>query len=122
MSNDSTYPIKIRVSAKFIEEMDGCEMGRYEDAERLRQSTDPEDVADVEENYKVVWIDFSGRYKTVVELRNDDELLEAYYAAASGTIGLYCKTAANNFLDKIRDKARELDPNLVRTWPYQNGY
>ncbi len=127
------YPIKLKSSNRFIDELYGCEYGRYEDALghrfddlKAQGRTDlhwnDREVADHREaEYGVVFVDFYDRYKTLIEVRTDDELTELYYALASGTIGLYACTAANNLMDKIRDRVREIAPDLVRQWPYQNG-
>lgn len=112
------YPIKIKSTSKFIEELYHCEYGRYEDACNARKANDVELIE--MNDYQVVACDFLGRWKSQVELRNDDELCELYYALASGTIGLYmCKTA-NTMLDVIRPYVLLVKPEIVERWPYQN--
>jgi len=115
------YPIKIKASPKFIEELFYCEYGRFEDARGARESGDEELVK--LNNYELVFCDFGDRHKTLIEMRDDAELCEAYYAAASGTIGVRgFNVSANRFLDKIRDRVEKIDPDLVKRWPNQNGY
>ena len=118
----SDYPIKLNSSSAFIQELEGCEYGRYEDACSKRESSDPEDRKEAKEDYGVVVVDFLSRHKTVIEVRNDDEIVELYYALGSGTIGLYRCKAANTIMDMIRDRVRAIDPEVVRVWPFQNGY
>ena len=118
----SNYPVKLKSTSAFIQELEGCEYGRYEDACRLRESDDPEDQKEAKEDYGVVSVDFLGRYKSIIEVRTDEEIVELYYALASGTIGIFRCTAANNILDKIRDQVREIDPEVVRVWPFQDGH
>lgn len=115
------YPIKIKVRPEFLEELYQSEYGRYEDAQNARRRGDQENIE--ANNYQVVACDFLDRWKTQIEVRNDAELHELYYACASGTIGVNGYTrAANAVLNRIRDKVREIDPNLVEMFPYQNGF
>lgn len=115
-----TYPIKIKVRPDFLDELYQCEAGRYEDAQDARRRGDQEAIE--ASGYQVVACDFLDRWKTQVEVRDDAELRELYYACASGTIGVCGYTrAANSVLDKIRDRVREIDPELVQMFPYQNG-
>jgi hypothetical protein len=112
------YPMKIKASKEFIEELVNCEMGRYEDAEYAREINDIEEIKEC--NYDCVFIDFSGRWKTQIEVKNDSELRELYYVCASGTIGLYGYTKqANKILNKIRKDVQKIDPDLVKLWPKQ---
>lgn len=116
-----TYPIKIRVGAEFLEELYQCEYGRYEDAQDARRRGNQKAIET--NDYQVVACDFLDRWKTVIEVRNDAELRELYYACASGTIGVRGYTRqANRVLSKIRNRVRALDPKLVENWPRQDGY
>lgn len=116
-----TYPIKLKCSAKFREELYYCEYGRFEDAQEAREAGDIEDIK--ASNYECVFCDFGDRHKTVIEIRNDAELHETYYALASGTIGVrgYARQA-NSLLDKIRPAMLKVDAGLVERWPNQNGF
>lgn len=72
--------------------------------------------------YQLVAGDFLGRYKTLILIKNDDELVELYYVLASGLIGTRgYKKSANHLLDKIRDRVSEINPYVVKVWPYQDG-
>lgn len=114
------YPVSFRVSRAFLSELYMCESGRHEDAQRAREEGDEESIR--ENNYELVACDFLDRYKTIIRIENDAELVELYYALASGTIGVMGYTrAANNLLDKIRDRVREVNPKMVEDWPFQNG-
>jgi len=110
----ASYPIKLKSSRPFIDEFEACEYGHYEDQLALRSEGE-------EEAEKLTSVEICERHKTVIEIRNDDELAEIYFSLASGTIGLYKCAHANRLLDQIRDRARQIDPDLVKTWPCNNG-
>ena len=113
------YPIKIKVSKAFLTELYECEFGRFEDAQIAREK---DSAADIKANdYDLVFCDFGDRHKTVIECRNDAEVIELYYACASGTIGVngYGFTA-NRVLDVIRARVRELNPQIVLRFPRQD--
>ena len=118
--SSAVYPMKIKCGKRFLEELLGCESGRHEDAEGAREAGDIESIEG--NDYETVFCDFGWRHSTQVELRNDEELVEYYYALASGTIGLYACRAANTQLDKIREYVLEVSPRTVKIWPCQNGY
>jgi len=109
--HQTMYPLKIKSSADFINELAGCETGRYEDACIARDENDVESIKD--NDYDCVLCDFITRHKTLIEVRNDTELCELYYALASGTIGILRGSTAKLMRDKIRDKVKEIDPALV---------
>lgn len=114
------YPAKFKASKAFIEELESCEMGRYEDAMLARENNDEEDIR--LSSYECVLGDFIGRHKTMIEVRNDAELVELYYALASGLIGVRGRAAkANRILDMIRDDVQKINPEIVRMFPYQTG-
>ena len=100
-----TYPIKLKASAEFISELYECERGRQEDAEKG----------------ELVYCDFGERWKTQIEIRDDAELDECWYALASGTIGVmgFARTA-NRMLDHLRPLAEPRIPLMVAQWPLQN--
>lgn len=116
-----SYPVKIKVTTAFLQELLMCESGRHQDAVYAREKNDQEDIK--ANAYECVFCDFGERWKTQIECRNDDELKELYYVCASGTIGVvgYAKTA-NRVLDQIRDQVRAIDPKLVTRWKTQDGF
>jgi len=114
------YPLKIKAPKYFIEELKSAEYGRYEDACCAREKNDVELIE--ANNYDCVLVDFIDRWKTQIEVRNDQELCELYYALASGLIGLYgYSKKANQILDTIRPNVENIDPELVKFWPFQQG-
>lgn len=115
------FPVRVKVSTKFIEELNNCEHGRSEDAQLAREAGDKELIET--NNYETVFCDFGERYRTLIECRNDAELCELYYACASGTIGVngYTKQA-NRVLDTIREKVTLIDPTIVKRFPNQSGW
>jgi len=112
------YPLKIKSNSKFIEELRGCEHGRYEDAIWARAHGEPGDVE--AGDYECVVGDFIDRWKSQIEVRNEAELCELYYALASGTIGLYYCPHANTLLNQIRPIVDSINPALVEQWPVQD--
>jgi len=115
------YPVKVKATPKFIEELNNCEFGRFEDAQLARENKDAELIE--ANNYETVLCDFGARFKTMLVARNDAELCEIYYACASGTIGVNGFTiGANKVLDAIREQVRLIDPTIVKRFPNQNGW
>ena len=114
------YPLKLKSSKEFIEELISAEYGRYEDACQARKEND---IFFIKMNsYEVVAVDFLDRHKTIIEVRNDAEIKELYFALASGLIGIRGRARhANKLLDKIRSHVETLDPELVSRFRYQNG-
>jgi len=112
------YPIMIKASEKFITELYYCE---YERCMELPYREDAQN--------ECVVCDLLDRHNTQIEIRNDAELLELYYATASGVIDLFEYTtligiaatrfrlSANRLLDKIRPLVETIDPILVKRWP-----
>lgn len=116
-----SYPVKVKCTAAFLMELTSCELGRYNDAEQAREAGDKELIS--ENGYGVVFCDFSSRWKTQIECRNDAELVELYYVCASGTIGLRGYSAsANRILDQIRERVATIDPEMVKRWRRQDGF
>lgn len=113
------YPVKLAVIPSFRDELEQCEEGRYEDAFDARYRWDFDSIEGNE--YEVVLNDFIGRYTTLIKIENDAEMVELYYALASGTIGIHRCTSANNMLDKIREYVLLIAPMTVEKWPCQTG-
>jgi len=103
-----TYPIKLKACADFIMHLYECEYGRYED----RESGD--------NDAELVYCDFGDRWKTQIEIRDDAELEECWWALASGTIGcIGFGRTANRMLDQLRPLAEQRIPETVALWPRQ---
>ena len=116
------YPITLKASSRFIEAFFYSEYGRWEDAESARRKKDAELIERNE--YQCVYCDFGDKFKTLIRIETEAELLETYYALASSNVGLesgLCRTA-NRLLDEIRDRVESVDPELVETWRYNSGY
>ena len=94
-----TFPIKFKVSNKFLEELKLCEWGRYKDALHARETTTPEEV--VKNRYDCVFNDFSDRFKTQIEVRNWAELKELRWVLATGTIDCHMYEATKNLYSKV---------------------
>jgi|TARA_R100000093_G_scaffold70552_2_gene43964 hypothetical protein len=120
------YPIKIKTTYEFISELYECEFGLYEDTCNEREDG---------ENTEVVFCDFGYRHpsmsreldrrgknfsrkRATIEVQNDDELSALYYALASGTINQWSEfdLKIKRIKNKIRDKVREINPELVALW------
>jgi hypothetical protein len=75
------YPIIVKASARLVEELMGCEEGRYEDkgvAVERGESDYPDQVG-----YEILEC-----RRRDIEIRNEAELRELRWATGSGTIGL----------------------------------
>lgn len=94
------YPFKVKASAKFLEELYHCEHGRYEDAVHSREHDSNEDM--IANGYNWVFCDFGDRFKTQLEIRNEQELEETLYALNTGTIDLFMPRAAEKMEDELQ--------------------
>lgn len=109
-------PVRVKVSAGFLAELCACEEGRYQDALWARAEGNTAEVLAVND-YQLVFNDFSGRFKTIIECRNIDEVAELYYVCKSGTIGVHgYKRTADRVAAEIRHLLVEHDPDLLNTW------
>jgi hypothetical protein len=102
--------IKVRVAKPALEEFKASEFGSYEDA----------DCPDTGH----VWC-ILDRHSAAIEIRNNDEAAEVYYALVTGTFALrdkgYLRTA-RRIANAVRDAARRADPALVEQYPEPDGY
>jgi hypothetical protein len=87
------FPIKIRMTRHTIDELESAEYGSYEDwcsdgkPERERGC----------HTVEICW-----RHKTTLELRNEDELREVFWAVDSGTFGIHCPGAQDRLWMELR--------------------
>ena len=94
------YPINIKATPEFIEQLIECETGRQED--NPNQTT---------------FCDFGDRHNDTIECRNDTELTELYLSCATSTIGVMgYAIEANRIIKRIRDAVMDIDPTLVLTY------
>lgn len=93
------YPVKFKASSKFLEELYHCEFGRYEDACNARKELNNEQV--ITEGYNWVFCDFGNRFKTQLEIHNEQELAETLYVLSTGTINMRMPAAAERMHDAI---------------------
>lgn len=108
-----TFPVRVKVSAGFLVNLIDCEEGRHSDAEYAREAGEDLD----RDSYHCVFNDFSGRFKTIIECRNTDELAELYYVCKSGTIDVAgYKRTADRVAAEIAPLLRESNPDLLRVW------
>ncbi|WP_019024066.1 MULTISPECIES: hypothetical protein [unclassified Thioalkalivibrio] len=120
------YPLKIKASRVFIEELYEAEYGAFEDKqndiERAQRTGDWQ--GPFGDGFAMPSVcEFLGRWKTQIEVRNVLELEELYFALASGTIGVRGYAGqANRILDQIRPEVRARFPDLVKSWPRQMSY
>jgi len=113
------YPIKIKVASYLIDEFANCEQGRYED-----HTHEPEcpacDGACATEPFAY---DILQRWRTMIEVRNQAEAEEIYWAVSSGTFQLAEDghlQAAQRIADTLL-KAGAIETPEIRRW-YPSGY
>ena len=106
--------IKIRISPAALEEFQQSECGAWEDA----------GGPDTGHAYCILQ-----RHAAQIEVRDDAEAAQVYYAACSGSFQIddpaygqrYFRTACR-IADKLRDAARRYDPDMVSTWAAPSGH
>ena len=108
---DLSYPFKVKASAKFLEELYQCESGRYEDACNARENDTEREIID--NGYNLVYCDFGDRFKTQLEICNEQELEETLYALSTGTIDLFMPKAAERLYDDLQRVIVGLAPRAV---------
>ena len=108
----TTYPIKIRCSKFFLEELSQCEEGSYEDMQYAQETGCDEVHRPLETHTHVV----ARRHKTILEMRSIEEVIDVFYSICTGTIqveerydwsGKRCPTA------KCQSIARQLRPIIL---------
>lgn len=99
--------IKIRVSPAALEELQHSEYGSWEDA----------GCPDTGHRYAVLQ-----RHIAQIEVRDDAEAADLYYAVCSGTFQLTHLPVARRLADALREAAERHDPEVVRRWDGPSGY
>ena len=114
-------PVKIKTSKTFINELLSAENGRYEDALAFRENKGLDEVK--EKGYDLTVPDFVGEHKTQIVIRNERQATELYWACATGVIGVrgYHKQATR-VMQTIKPIVEHVSPNLVKQYPYCDGY
>jgi hypothetical protein len=128
----TTFPIKIKMAQRLIDDLRECELGSYEDwqgelAEAKRTGTEPVDPPHSgTHQYEIL----DRRHDGVIEIRSADEACDVYYAACSGTFQIRRDKyetgdgkkdergyrAACRICDILRPIVQETDPELVAMW------
>ena len=88
------FPVKFRCSSKFVNELEQCEAGLFEDVCRDRENDD-------DSAQEPVVGDFIDRHKTIIEVEDRFELSALKWALESGTTSINMPTAVFRLLDKI---------------------
>jgi len=114
------YPVKFRCTSKFVNELEGCEDGLYNDVCDARERGDDPMAEDP------VVGDFINRHKSRIEVRNDAELEALDWALSSGTTSIYMPDAVDRLRWKItsvkngephevarKSQPRVKDPHLI---------
>lgn len=117
MSDEDVFPIRIKVSKKFIDELHFCEEGSYEDElQRIRLGEDSERPLE-SHTHKL-----TTRSSTRLIIRNTAEADDVYYSVCSGTIQIWERgmlRTCQRVADILRPHAR---PETVRNWRYPTGF
>lgn len=102
----ATFPVKVKMRSKYLDELRECEYGSYED--NIRDDERLGEYADG--RLHIVEIIERGG-KTVVTLRDQKELDEFFGSATSGTFGLYhpavCLRIFKELIEHISDEVPE---------------
>lgn len=110
------FPIKIKLTSKFLDELSACECGSYEDMERALETGDDEVSRPLESHTHVV----AQRFKTQLVINNQAELDDVYYSVCTGTIQIEERRFLQSAV-KVADILRpHVSPHLQRYWP--TGY
>ena len=114
----SVYPIRIRMSAATLAELEHCEYGSYEDckgdAEHLARSFG-EDARIEDHPVSVI----ANSKKTVLIIRNAAQADWMFYAVCSGTFQLHHLRVAQRIADALIQHAT---PETVARWRYPDGF
>lgn len=94
MNEHINFPLKFRSSKKFVDTLQDCEAGLYEDVLADRESG-------IDNAQEPVVGDFIERHKTVIEVRDNEELVALKWALESGTTSVYMDRAVFQMLNKI---------------------
>ena len=112
------YPIKVKASADFIETFSDSEEPAYWDAvaEFKADPTQPDVINPEHHTYQIL-----ERNKTVIEIRNDAELLDVYYRVGSGLISCFdsdrCRIRqAKRIQSELKPYVLEVDKNTSDFW------
>lgn len=88
------YPIRIKSSARTIDELREAEYGRYEDALGARERGE-------EDAPKITTTEICDRFRTVLEIRSREELVEVWWSLCSGTAAIHMYRAICTLADKL---------------------
>lgn len=105
------FPVVIRMTPEQVAELVESEEGAYAD--------DTEAGRPLEAHPHTV----AQRFRWRLEIRNDAEAQEMYFAVCSGTFQRSHFGAACSIADALRAVVRERNPAMVQTWPapYDRG-
>ena len=133
--NPTIFPVRIRIASDMLDDFRECELGSYEDYEGLMQG-DAEDQQEARDGlygtthvYEILGraLDRSRRLNTI-ELRDENEAAEVYYAVCSGTFQLSPRglRAARRLADQLRPVLQEPQweerfSTLLAQWPRPEG-
>jgi hypothetical protein len=106
----NTYPIKVRMKKHHLQELHDCEYGSYED--HIKDDERLEEYADGRLHIVEI-IERSG--KTVVELRDQNEVDEFFAQATSGTFGLYHPLVCLRVFNQLHQHISDAVPEWLRS-------
>ena len=108
----TTYPIKIKCSKSFLEELSQCEEGSYEDMQYAQKTGCDEVHRPLETHTHVV----ARRHKTILEMRSIEEVIDVFYSICTGTVQVserYELDGKRGPLAKCQSIARQLRPIVL---------
>ena len=107
-----SYPIRIKVSAPILEELQHCEYPSWEDL--TSGLSDPAERPLESHTYAVV----KRSPRTVLVINTPEEADDVFYAVCSGTFQLYHYRTACRIADALKPHAK---PETVARWRYPYG-
>ncbi len=113
----TTYPIRLKVSSAAMEELQASECGSYESVTESIERGEGDQGRPLESHVHTV----TERFATILEIRNDAEAIDAYYAVCSGTFQLSHYRIACRIADALRDVVTAVDPKTTRQWSAPSG-
>lgn len=117
MITTTEYPIRVRMSAKAMSELENCEYGSYED--HIHSDGTREEPYD-DGSLHIVELIQRSPSKSYVDLQDQREVDEFFGQACTGTFGLYHPRICLRIYDELRPHASEKVAEAVSR--YSIGY
>lgn len=111
-----SWPLRINVDYRVIEEFEHCEFGSWED--NRTPGTNPPTATDANIDSPHT-CDILRRARSRIVLNNANEACAVYIAACSGTLGLHRLHGATKICDALR---KFVPAEWLKLWPRPDGF